>query len=285
MAAHEEGRLEGVGGVDLYRQSWTPEDVRAVVVLAHGGSEHSGRYGWTAERLGEHGYATHALDHRGHGRSEGQRAFIDRMDKVVADLDRLVDHATAAHPGVPVILLGHSMGGCIALAYTLRHEKRLDALVLSAPVAALAAAGSPVERVALRVLSVAAPRLGVFTIDATTVSRDPGVVHDYDADPLNYRGKLPARTVAELSSTVARFSDEVARLRLPMLLMHGTGDRLVPIHGTEMVYERAGSDDKTLIRYDGLYHEILNEPERDRVADDMLEWLEARVGRRSRAAR
>jgi acylglycerol lipase len=276
VVAHEEGRLEGVGGLDLYRQSWTPEATRAAIVLAHGGSEHSGRYAWVAEQLAERGYATHALDHRGHGMSEGDRAYIDRMDNVVADLDQLVDRTAAEHPGLPLFLLGHSVGGCVSLAYAIRHQDKLDGLVLSAPVAALDAA-SIVTRLAGQVLSIVAPRLGVYEIDATTVSRDPEVVRDYDSDPLNYRGKLPARTVHELSSTVGRFPDDVARLTLPMLLMHGTADRLVPIHGTEMVSERAGSDDKIMIRYEGLYHEILNEPERERVVDDVLEWLDART--------
>ena len=268
--------MRGRGGLVLFRQSWTPPEVRAVVVLAHGASEHSGRYAWTAARLGERGYATYALDHRGHGRSEGPRAYIDRMDNAVADLDQLVDLAASRHPDVPLFLLGHSVGGCISIAYSIRHQHKLTALVLSAPLAALEAA-SFVERLGARVLSMVAPRLGVLDIDATTVSRDPEVVRDYDSDPLNYRGKLPARTVAELASTVDRFPDDVARLRLPMLMLHGTEDRLVPIFGTEMVCERAGSGDKTLIRYEGLYHEVLNEPERDRVVTDVGDWLDARV--------
>jgi alpha-beta hydrolase superfamily lysophospholipase len=251
--------------------------VRAVVVLAHGASEHSGRYAWTAERLAERGYATHALDHRGHGRSDGGGgAYIDRMDHLVEDLDALVHAAADEHPDVPLFLLGHSMGGCLALAYALAHQDKLDGLVLSAPLAALEAA-SLAQRAAGRVLSVVAPRLGVFDIDSSGVSRDPAVVRDYDEDPLNHHGKLPARTVAELANTISAFHDAVPRLTLPMLLMHGTDDPIVPPHGTEMVNERAGSEDKTFIRYDGLYHEILNEPERDRVVGDIADWLDERT--------
>jgi acylglycerol lipase len=276
VAAHEDGRFEGVGGVGLYWQSWHPEALRGVIVLAHGASEHSSRYAWTADRVGRRGYAMFALDHRGHGRSEGARAYIDRMDHAVADLDALVSRAADVHPDAPLFLFGHSAGGCISLAYALQHQDRLDGLVLSAPLAALEAA-SPVERVAAYVLSIVAPRLGIVDIDPTTVSRDPEVVRDYDSDPLNDRGKLPARTVQELATTIGRFPDEVARLTLPMLMMHGTGDRLVPMHGTEMVYERAGSQDKTLIHYDGLYHELVNEPERERVVDDIATWLDERT--------
>lgn len=275
MTEHGDARFEGAGGVEIFWQWWRPPGQRAAVVLAHGASEHSSRYAWAAEQLAERGYATYALDHRGHGHSEGPRAYVDRMDNVVADLDQLVDRATAAHPDAPLFLLGHSMGGCVAIAYTLRHQERLNGLVLSAPLAALEAA-SPVERAAGRVLSVVAPKLGVYGIDSSTVSRDPEVVRDYDADPLNYHGKLPARTVHELSQTVGSFPDEVNRLTLPMLLMHGTADKLVPPHGTEMIDERAGARDKTMIRYEGLYHELLNEPERERVVADIADWLDER---------
>jgi alpha-beta hydrolase superfamily lysophospholipase len=276
MARHEEGRFRGERGLEIYWQAWLPEaGPRAVVVLAHGASEHSGRYAWTGEQLAARGYALYAIDHRGHGKSEGGRAVIDRMSNAVEDLHSLVERAAAAHPGLPVVLLGHSMGGAVALSYTSVHEDSLDALVLSAPLAALEAA-SPVQRLAGRVLSVVAPSLGVVGIDATAVSRDPEVVADYDADPLNYHGKLPARTVAELTSAIDGYPDAVTRFRLPLLVMHGTADRLTPIAGTKMVMDRAGSEDKTFEVYDGLYHELLNEPERQRVLDDIAGWLDAR---------
>jgi acylglycerol lipase len=246
------------------------------VVLAHGASEHGGRYAWVAERLAERGFALYVGDHRGHGRSSGARAFIDRLDHAVRDLDGVVDLARAAHPGTTTFLLGHSMGGAVALAYAIEHQDRLDGLVLSAPLAALEAAPA-VVRVAGRVLSTVVPKVGVLGVDSTAVSRDPGVVHDYDSDPLNYHGKLPARTVAELSDAIGDFPEEVAALTLPILTMHGTADRLTPPEGSEMVIERAGSDDKSIIRYDGLYHELLNEPERQRVLDDIVSWMEARL--------
>jgi acylglycerol lipase len=263
--------------VRIYWQAWLPDgEPRAVVVLAHGASEHGGRYAWVGERLAERGFALYAGDHRGHGRSEGPRALIDRMDNTVEDLDSVVDLAVERHPERTPFLLGHSMGGAVALAYAIRHQDRLRGLVLSAPLAALEAA-SPVTRVVGRVLSAVAPKLGVFPIDSSGVSRDPEVVRDYDADPLNYHGKLPARTVAELSRTVGGFPEGVAGLTLPLLTMHGTDDRITPPEGSEMVIERAGSADKSIIRYDGLYHELLNEPERQRVLDDIVAWMEARL--------
>jgi acylglycerol lipase len=275
MTTHTEGRFAGEGGVEIYWQAWHPAgEPRAVIVLAHGASEHSGRYEWTAEQLNARGYAVYAIDHRGHGRSAGGRALIDRMQNAVEDLHTLVERVANEHPGRPLVLLGHSMGGAVALAYTSEHEDALDALVLTGPLAALEAA-SPVQRVAGRVLSVVAPGLGVVPIDSSAVSRDPAVVKDYDEDPLNFHGKLPARTVSELARAIDTFPEAVTSFRLPLLVMHGTADRLVPIAGGEMVAERAGSEDKTFKRYDGLFHEILNEPERQQVVDDMADWLDA----------
>jgi acylglycerol lipase len=275
---HEDGRLAGAAGVELYWQAWLPEaEPRALVVIAHGASEHSSRYGHVAERLVGAGYGVYALDHRGHGRSEGKRAQLDRLDHVVADLRAFVDLAADRHPGMPVYLLGHSMGGGISIAYAVRHEDTLAGLVLSAPVADPDAAGA-VTRGVSRVLSALAPDLGVYSVDAALVSRDPEVVREYEEDPLVYHGKLPARSVSELTSAVQRFPTEVPGLRLPLLVMHGDADELVPLAGSRMVHERAGSDDKTLRVWDGLYHEILNEPEQEQVMDVVVAWLDERSG-------
>jgi alpha-beta hydrolase superfamily lysophospholipase len=277
---HEEGTLEGAGGLRIFRQAWLPDsDARAAVVLAHGASEHSGRYGWVGEQMASRGYAVHALDHRGHGKSDGEGAYIDRMANAVSDLGRLVDLAAERHPGAPVFLLGHSVGGCISLAYALDHQAKLAGLLLSAPLLALEAAPLPL-RIAGRVLSVIAPKAGVVGIDAGGVSNDPAVVADYEQDPLNHHGKLPARTVAELASVIGTFPDRVGALTIPLLVMHSPEDRLTPFAGSEMVHAGAGSQDKTFIRYDGLAHELLNEPERQRVLDDITGWLDARAAAR-----
>ena len=273
----ELGELRGAGGLRLFTRAWPAAgEPRAVVVLAHGAGEHCGRYAHVAARLVGEGFALHALDHRGHGRSEGRRAYVDRVANAVADLDQLVVLARERHPGVPLFLLGHSMGGMLALAYTLRHEERLDGLLLSAPLAALEAA-SPVMRAAGRLLSAIAPTLGIFDVDPERVSRDPEVVRAYVEDPLVHHGKLPARSIGEFAAAVDRFPSQVPRLRLPLLVMHGTGDRIVPMAASLMVHGGAGSEDKQLELYEGLYHEILNEPEQQQVMDDIVAWIQARL--------
>lgn len=276
-ALHEEGRLNGERELELYWQAWKPEgDPKAVVVLAHGASEHSGRYEHVGERFAAAGYPVYALDHRGHGRSEGRRAYIERMELIVSDFNAFVGMSAARHEGKKVFVLGHSMGGAVVLAYALRHQADVDGMVLSAPVAAIEAA-SPVTRALGATLSVLAPRLGIYGVDSAGVSRDPAVVRAYDADPLVFHDKLPARTVAELTGEVARFHDEVPTLTLPLLAMHGDADTLAPLEGSRMVEERAGSSDKTLEVLEGLFHEILNEPEQEQVMERMIGWLDERA--------
>lgn len=271
-----EGALEGVGGLRLYRQAWVPDgDPRAAVVLVHGLAEHSGRYHHVAARLVADGYAVHALDLRGHGCSEGPRALIDRMDNVVADVHTLVVAAVSAHARAPVVMLGHSVGGLVACCYALTHQERLTALMLSAPLAALEAA-SPVTRLAARVLAALTPRLGVVDIDSALISRDPEVVRAYDSDPLVFHGKLPARTVAELESAVRPLPSRVQAISLPTLIMYGSADQLCPPAGSLMLHDRIGAQDRTLNVYDGLHHEIFNEPERGRVLEDVCAWLRRR---------
>ncbi len=274
---HRERDLEGAGGLRLFSQSWLPDGaVRAVVVIAHGAGEHSSRYAHVATRLVDEGYAVYALDHRGHGRSEGSRAVIDRMDNAVSDLDQLVVLAASEHPGVGVFLLGHSMGGTISLRYAIAHQDRLTGLILSGPLAALEAA-SPATRLVAKVLSALTPGLGLFAVDPTLVSRDPDVVKAYETDPLVHHGRLPARTIAEVAGAIDSFPNEAGLITMPTLIMYGSGDHLVPPSGSMMLNDRIGATDKTLKTYDGLYHEILNEPERDEVMDAMCSWLRSRV--------
>jgi acylglycerol lipase len=274
---HATSTLAGAGGRQIFWQSWSPAQTRGVVIIVHGFGEHSNRYGHVAQRLVAEGYATYALDHRGHGRSAGPRAVIDRLADAVSDIDRLVVLAGDAHSGLPVFMLGHSMGGLLAVQYALEHQDRLTGLLLSGALAALDAAPAPARLIA-RMLSVLAPRAGLIALDASLVSRDPQVVAAYRADPMVHHGKLPARTVAELIAAGRRFPEVVAEIRVPTLIMYGSEDRLCPPSGSVMLGERIGAADITVVPYAGLYHEILNEPEQEAVLDDVCAWLDAHVG-------
>ena len=261
----------------LFAQSWLPADEPSrIVVISHGLAEHSGRYDGFARGLAGRGFAVHALDHRGHGRSPGRRANIERFDTVVEDLAALVADAARQHPGVPLTLLGHSMGGAIALACALRHPERLHDLVLSAPALGADPAVPTLQVRLVRLLSRWLPDVGALKLPLEAISRDPEVIQAYKDDPMVYCGAIPARTLAELFDAMSTFPGTVGALRLPVLVLHGTGDTLVALEHCLPVYDRIGSQDKTVITYEGLFHEVLNEPERERVVADLLAWLDAR---------
>lgn len=281
---HIEGNLTGNSGLSLYWQCWAPSRTpRGVVVVAHGLGEHGGRYRRIAERLVADGLVVYAIDHRGHGRSDGRRAMLDRFRFAVEDLDKLVELAREKTAGgtakpLPTYLLGHSMGGGIAVAYALRFQEKLDGLILSGP--AVSAEGAPwLVRVLAQALTNLLPRLPLFAVDPALVSRDPAEVRAYAEDPLNMHGKVPLRTVAEILTASSWLPKAVDGLRLPLLVVHGSEDKLVPVAVGRMVHERAASADKTLEIFDGFYHEILNEPpaDRERVTVTLLDWLRARL--------
>ncbi len=276
---HVEGRFAGAKGLEIYWQKWQDAvSARAVVVISHGAGEHSGRYERVAIHLAELGYPVYALDHRGHGRSEGRRAFVDRLGHAAADLDVLIALSRREQPDLPVFLLGHSLGGTIALRYALQHQDKLDGLILSGPVAVIDLPPAPL-RLVVKALSVAIPWVPVLGLDPATISRDPREVEAYRTDPLVFHGKLPLRTVAEIAAATEAFPVQVPSLTLPLLLVHGSEDLLAPVEGSRMVHERAGSEDNTLKVYDGLFHEVLNElpADRARVLTDIVAWLDART--------
>lgn len=276
MITHQDW-LQGARRRRIFWQSWIPEQPSTVVVIAHGASEHSDRYRHVAEALVAAGCAVYALDHRGHGRSQGARALIDRMGNAVADLATLIVLARSEQPVLPTYLLGHSMGGAVALSYAIRDQDHLAGLILSGPLAALEAAPAA-QRLIARTLSTLVPRLPLFAIDASQISRDPAVVAAYEQDPLVYHGKLPVRTVAELAAAIDSFPQHLPAITIPTLTMYGTADSLCPPEGSMLVHERISTSDKTLKPYEGLYHEIFNEPERQQVIDDVVAWLAARRG-------
>ncbi len=273
------GELRGAGGLVLRTRRWLPAgEPRALFVLVHGLAEHAGRYAGLVRAMRTRGFAVFALDHRGHGESGGRRAQIDRFDFLIEDLTLLVDSARAAFPRKPLVLFGHSMGGAIAFAWAVRHPDELAALILSGPLLGIdgAAAASPLRLALVRTLSRLAPNLPALTLPADAVSRDPESVRAYESDPLVHRGAIPARTAAELMQHVGAFAAGAPSLRMPVLVLHGTGDRLVPLAATLPVVQAIGSRDKTVRHYEGLYHELLNEPERAQVLADIVGWLEAR---------
>ncbi|WP_431963234.1 lysophospholipase [Nocardia sp. bgisy134] len=276
MTRIEDGDFEGTGSRIAWR-AWLPETTaKAVVVLVHGIAEHSGRYGHVGKRLADAGFAVYALDHLGHGKSAGSKANIGSMAGSADNVEGMLDIAAREQPGVPKFLVAHSMGSLITLYLATRGPIDVAGIVLSAPPLDIPV-GNPAQRLLAPVLSRLTPNLGVLTLDSSMISRDPAVVAAYDADPLVYRGKLPARTGTEILNATDTVKRRLDKLTVPLLVLHGTADVLAAPSSTDLIERGAASKDLTVIRYDGLYHEIFNEPEQDRVLTDVVTWLEAHI--------
>lgn len=273
-----EGTFETTGGLRLFERSWLPDgEPKGVLCIVHGYAEHSGRYDYVGGWLARRGYAVHALDLRGHGHSEGDRVFVRSFNEYLDDVDAFLALVRARHGGTAPWLLGHSMGGSIvALSAVTRRPDVRGLLFSGAAFAATSGAPRFVTRIML-LLGRFAPRLRLRKLAAATVSRDPDVVAWYDADPLNFRGKMPAGLIASMIRAGRVINKRMETIDRPLLIMHGAEDALANPAGSEALYRRAASADKTLKLYPGLYHEILNEPEKDQVLADIAAWLDARA--------
>ena len=243
-------------------------------MIVHGFAEHAGRYRWVGEQLAAAGYATYAADSRGHGQSDGPRGNIGRVDAAADDVGSMLAEASTRHPGTPAVPSRPQLRRPRHAALHHPRPVELAGVVLSAPLADASAAPKVLQLIAPLIGRIA-PNLGTVPVPSDTVSRDAAVVKDYETDPLNFHGgKLPAQTGAELMKTIGPIYQRIGDLRLPLLVLHGTADKLVPPSASKAVAEKAGSPDLTLKLYDGLYHEILNEPERDEVVGDIVAWLD-----------
>jgi len=276
---HATGTFQGRGGVELFEQSWRPEaPPRAVLVAMHGLKDHSSRYGDFARRLVARGFAVHAFDMRGHGHSSGRRAALDSFDDLTGDLDIFMARVRQREPGLPVFLLGHSVGGAIVTLYTLERRPALAGLITLAP--ALRVDRSPIEAAATPIAAAMLPNFPVVNTPDEDFSRDPAVVREMGADPLVYHSVGPARTAAALVDAIGHIWERADTLDVPLLGMHGTVDRLTDPRGTAELVRRARHRDRTLILYRGLVHDLIHEPERDQVMSDIERWLDEHLAAR-----
>ena len=272
-----EGSFEGIGGIRIFTREWQPEGrPHGVVVISHGLNAHSGLYEWAAEQLTSNGLVVYALDHRGRGRSEGERFFVKKFADWTADLATFIDIVKAREPGLPVFLLGHSAGGVIACLYTLEHQAELAGLICED-----FAYQVPVPGVALALLkgtAYVAPHAHVFKLKNEDFSRDPAVVAALNADPLIANESQPAETIAELIRADQLLKKSMQRITLPVLILHGTADKVTSPEGSREFYEKVGSRDKTLKLYEGHFHDLLADVGRQQVMADIQAWIDAHLG-------
>jgi alpha-beta hydrolase superfamily lysophospholipase len=273
-----EHSFDGAGGVRIVYDVWTPDTApRGVVVLCHGYAEHARRYDHVAQRFGAAGLITFALDLRGHGRSGGKRVWLKRLSDYTDDFATLVGIAAADHPDLKRVVVGHSMGGGVVFAYGAEHPGDYVAMVLSGPAVAAQLEAPLALRVVGKALGKIAPGAPAKKLPTDAISRDPDVVAKYNSDPLVYHGWLPAgisRALLEIGESEPRLA---AQLTAPLLIVHGDRDKLINVEGSRILSENAGAADVALQVYPGLYHEVFNEPEQDRVLDDVVSWIEVHL--------
>jgi alpha-beta hydrolase superfamily lysophospholipase len=273
----QDSSFEGVGGLKIFFRVWRPDGpARATVVIVPGFNSHSGYYSWVAEQLLPSNLAVYAIDLRGRGRSEGERFYVDKFADYVKDVETLVALVKSREPGTPVFLLGHSAGGVVACTYALDHQAELAGFIcesfahqVPAPDFALAV---------LKGLSHIAPHAHVLKLKNEDFSRDPQVVAAMNADPLIANETQPTQTVAEMVRADERLKNEFDRITLPVLILHGTLDKATKPSGSQLFYERASSPDKTLKLYEGHFHDLLNDTDKQLVIGDIKAWLDAHIG-------
>jgi alpha-beta hydrolase superfamily lysophospholipase len=269
-----ERSFDGVGGVRIVYDVWTPDgEPTGVVILCHGYAEHARRYDHVAERFAEAGLVTYALDLRGHGRSGGKPVYLKNVSEYTDDFHHLVGIASADHPGLRRVVLGHSMGGGVVFAYGVEHPDDYAAMVLSGPAVNAQDGVSPVMVLIAKVVGGLVPGLPVEQLPTDAVSRDPEVVAAYLADPLVHQGKLPAGIAKALIGIGETMPQRATALTAPLLVVHGEQDKLVPVAGSRRLLECVGATDANLKVYPELYHEVFNEPERAVVLDDVVSWI------------
>ena len=273
--ANEE-KVRTTGGLMITVRSWLPEArPRGVVAIVHGVKSHSGYYWWAAEQLVGSGLAVYALDLHGRGKSDGDRLYLEKIGDYLDDVDALVSLARAREPGLPVFLLGHSAGGVISCVYTLEHQDKLAGLICESFAYQVAAPDLVVSIV--KVLSRIAPHLPVLDLKSRDFSRDPRAVRVMDTDPLVAHEVQPSQTVAELLRATERLRREFPHITLPVLILHGTSDRVTRPSGSRFFYDSAGSSDKTLKLYQGHAHDLLNDLDKQVVMADIKGWMQAHL--------
>ena len=275
---HTTGSLSARDGLQLFTRTWQPDEpARAALVLVHGINEHSGRYAYMASHLLTHGIAVYSYDHRGHGQSAGPRVYVDSFDEYVDDLAIVLRHVREESGELPLFLMGHSLGGLIASLYVVNRRPELHALILSSATLQIPPDLSPLKLKLAGIINRVAPRLIMGKLEIEHISRDEGVREAYLADPLTNNKGIRARMGFESLQAMKRVRRHPEAFTMPLYLFHGTADRITDPDGSKWLYAEAPSADKSLRLFDGLFHETMNEPERDEVLTELSDWITERV--------
>jgi acylglycerol lipase len=262
-------------GTKLFMRSWRPVAApKAVVVICHGVNSHSGQYLWTAEQFVAAGFAVYAYDHRGRGKSEGPRFYIDEYADYTEDLGTLIALAKSREPGLKVFLLGHSAGGVVGCTWTLDHQNEIAGFICESFAFQVPAPAIVLSLV--RFLGKIVPKLPVLTLHMKDFTRDPKALAALEADPYCKGEKQPARTVKALLEAGDKMLAGFSTLKLPLFIMHGTADHATVPAGSQLFFDKATAADKTLKLYKDHYHDLLNDLGKEQVLGEIVGWINAR---------
>lgn len=266
-------------GQRIFTRLWYPTeagDLSALVFICHGAGEHCQVYGNVAAVLTHEGILTFAHDHVGHGKSEGDRVHINTFNTFVNDVMQHVNSMKEKHPGLPCFIIGHSLGGLIAVKAALDHPDAFAGIVLIAP--AIMPNKETVTPFLVFVAKLVArffPQYQVSPIPPETISRDPAIVKQYTDDPLVWHGGLKARFSVNILDTMNEVQGRLSEIKWPFMILHGTDDKLCSMEGSQLMYDKASSKDKCLKVYDGAYHQVHNEPngQGKEAIGDIVDWI------------
>jgi acylglycerol lipase len=272
----KESSFKGVGGLKIATRSLQPEvKPHAIMILVHGFNAHSGYMQWPAEQFAANGFASYALDLRGRGKSEGERFYVEKFQDYLDDVDQLVTEARTENPGLPVYVLGHSAGGVIASSYVFDHQDNIAGLICESFAFDV---GLPhLVQLAIEGLSHLTPHLHVFSLNNADFSRDPKHVEQMNKDPLIEKESQPAETASEMLLAADRLKANMPKFIAPVLIIHGTADKATRPAGSQYFYDKAASTDKTLKLYEGHYHDLFGDLDKEIVMADVLKWIDERI--------
>ncbi|AYL99087.1 alpha/beta hydrolase [Mucilaginibacter celer] len=259
-------------GQKLFFRNWlTDSKPKGIVLIVHGLNSHSAYYHNFALELNKSQYEVYALDLPGRGLSEGERYYIHDYKEIIANIDQLLNIIQMAHPGVPVILLGHSAGGVFAAVYALKHQEKLMGFVCESFAFRIPAPGFALA--AMKLLGYIIPRVKLIKLNNDFFSRDKSIVYKINHDPLVKDEKQPARTMQQLLYACNYLKKNMAGIKLPLFIIHGTADKVTMPAGSKYFIEHASSPDKRLKFYEGHYHDLLNDKYNDMVIRDIIRWI------------
>jgi len=267
-------------GMLLPGQAWLPAKPRAFITIVHGLGEHSGRYKRFAETATARGFGVISCDLRSHGRSPGERTYVDHFSEFLLDVDALMGQARQLAGPLPIVLMGHSMGGTIAMRWIAERQPSssvVTGLVLSSAALKIGPDVPKPLQLLAPIVSLLAPHARLSGIDPKSISRDPAEVKAFKTDPLVCLLKIPARTGAEILSAIAANRAAAGVMTQPLYIFHGGRDTLTDPNGSRDMHQAWGGSDKTLRIWTDSVHETLNDLDRVAVARELLDWVEAKV--------